>query len=149
LVLPDNIAVTAKINTLLFNVNYSTLSGDGYPDAVNNFVASRLMTITAPAAGGQTISQSGALNVTAAFDYIDIQNGSPIVFNFPGIGTVTVTPLGLSTGNVGDLGDHFYDVNASFLFTPVPEPTTMVAGALLLLPFGASTLRIVRKKRAV
>lgn len=28
----------------------------------------------------------------------------------------------------------------------VPEPTTMVAGALLLLPFGASTLRILRKK---
>ena len=33
------------------------------------------------------------------------------------------------------------------LGTPVPEPTTMVAGALLLLPFGASTLRILRKNR--
>jgi hypothetical protein len=31
---------------------------------------------------------------------------------------------------------------------PVPEPTTMVAGALLLLPFGASTLRVLRKNRA-
>jgi hypothetical protein len=30
---------------------------------------------------------------------------------------------------------------------PVPEPTTMIAGALLLLPFGASTLRFVRKSR--
>jgi hypothetical protein len=29
----------------------------------------------------------------------------------------------------------------------VPEPTTMIAGALLLLPFGASTLRILRKRR--
>jgi hypothetical protein len=29
----------------------------------------------------------------------------------------------------------------------VPEPTTMVAGALLLLPFGASTLRMLRKNR--
>jgi len=28
----------------------------------------------------------------------------------------------------------------------VPEPTTMVAGALLLLPFGLSTIRILRKK---
>ena len=28
----------------------------------------------------------------------------------------------------------------------VPEPTTMIAGALLLLPFGASTLRMLRKK---
>jgi hypothetical protein len=31
---------------------------------------------------------------------------------------------------------------------PVPEPTTMIAGALLLLPFGASTLRILRRNRA-
>jgi len=30
----------------------------------------------------------------------------------------------------------------------VPEPTTVVAGALLLLPFGASTLRLLRKNRA-
>jgi hypothetical protein len=29
----------------------------------------------------------------------------------------------------------------------VPEPTTMVAGALLLLPFGASTMRFIRKNR--
>jgi len=31
---------------------------------------------------------------------------------------------------------------------PVPEPTTMIAGALLLLPFGASTLRILRRRTA-
>ncbi len=30
----------------------------------------------------------------------------------------------------------------------VPEPTTMVAGALLLLPFGAGALRSLRKSRA-
>ncbi len=30
----------------------------------------------------------------------------------------------------------------------VPEPTTLLAGALLLLPFGASTMRIFRKNRA-
>jgi hypothetical protein len=29
----------------------------------------------------------------------------------------------------------------------VPEPSTMLAGALLLLPFGASTLRILRKRQ--
>jgi hypothetical protein len=32
-------------------------------------------------------------------------------------------------------------------FHQVPEPTTMIAGALLLLPFGASTLRILRKRQ--
>jgi hypothetical protein len=30
----------------------------------------------------------------------------------------------------------------------VPEPTTIIAGALLLLPFGASTIRFIRKNRA-
>jgi len=34
-------------------------------------------------------------------------------------------------------------------FHTVPEPTTVLAGVLLLLPFGASTLRIFRKKSAV
>jgi hypothetical protein len=29
----------------------------------------------------------------------------------------------------------------------MPEATTMIAGALLLLPFGASMLRMLRKKR--
>jgi hypothetical protein len=32
-------------------------------------------------------------------------------------------------------------------FDVVPEPTTMIAGALLLLPFGASAFRILRRNR--
>ena len=32
-------------------------------------------------------------------------------------------------------------------FHQVPEPATMIAGALLLLPFGASTLRVLRKRQ--
>jgi hypothetical protein len=31
--------------------------------------------------------------------------------------------------------------------TAVPEPTTLLAGAMLLLPFGARTLRVLRKSR--
>ena len=31
--------------------------------------------------------------------------------------------------------------------TPVPEPTTILAGALLLLPFGFSAVRMLRKSR--
>jgi len=38
-------------------------------------------------------------------------------------------------------------VGSATFFSDVPEPTTMIAGALLLLPFGASTLRILRKSR--
>jgi hypothetical protein len=37
--------------------------------------------------------------------------------------------------------------NVNIQSEPVPEPTTMIAGALLLLPFGASMLRMLRKSR--
>jgi len=50
--------------------------------------------------------------------------------------------LPLSTGD-NDYQDMLVKVNAE----PVPEATTMIAGALLLLPFGASTLRILRRNR--
>jgi hypothetical protein len=42
------------------------------------------------------------------------------------------------------------DVHGIVTLTPsaVPEPTTMIAGALLLLPFGASTLRMLRRRTA-
>jgi len=62
----------------------------------------------------------------------------------------------LSTGNT-PVGGGYYDTisTASVAGTPVtltltavPEPTTMVAGALLLLPFGASTLRVLRRRTA-
>lgn len=43
--------------------------------------------------------------------------------------------------------DKASDVNVQVFGTAVPEPTTMVAGALLLLPFGAHALRILRKSR--
>jgi hypothetical protein len=38
--------------------------------------------------------------------------------------------------------------NVSLDLVAVPEPTTMIAGALLLLPFGATTLRALRRRRS-
>ncbi len=56
-----------------------------------------------------------------------------------------------TTGGAYDSGGGWrYDIlntaNAPALTAiPVPEPTTMIAGLLLLLPFGASALRVLRK----
>lgn len=45
------------------------------------------------------------------------------------------------------LGSSDQDFNDMVLkITPVPEPTTVLAGALLLLPFGASAIRMLRRK---
>ena len=45
-------------------------------------------------------------------------------------------------------GDWHVGSLSSLTITPVPEPTTLVTGALLLLPIGVSTLRMLRKSRA-
>jgi len=49
--------------------------------------------------------------------------------------------------NVSDLDYNDFVVQVSGV-APVPEATTTIAGALLLLPLGASTLRILRRQRS-
>ncbi len=57
---------------------------------------------------------------------------------------IVITPIGTGLNTEGhSFGD------ASLTVDPVvPEPSTILGGALLLLPFGASTLRILRKRQA-
>lgn len=43
---------------------------------------------------------------------------------------------------------NYFNTVGTLTLTPVPEPTTLISGALLLLPFGASTLRILRRRVA-
>ncbi len=49
------------------------------------------------------------------------------------------------TGNTPGSANTYFQPQLGF--TPVPEPSTVVAGALLLLPFGVSTVRILRKNK--
>jgi len=39
------------------------------------------------------------------------------------------------------------DTHGMVTLTPVPEPATIISGVLMLLPFGASTLRILRRRQ--
>ena len=50
----------------------------------------------------------------------------------------------MASGLEGLRNDSIQDL----LIQSVPEPTTMIAGALLLLPFGVSTLRLLRRRTA-
>jgi hypothetical protein len=70
--------------------------------------------------------------------------------------TAAETALGLNDTTIKGDANGAFNVRALNLGDPgtvqdqlviVPEPTTVVAGALLLLPFGMSTLRILRKKQ--
>ncbi|HYG33283.1 MAG TPA: DUF4114 domain-containing protein, partial [Clostridia bacterium] len=56
--------------------------------------------------------------------------------------------LGWEDKKIGGGADRDYqDLVVSVTSLPIPEPTTVIAGALLLLPFGVSTLRVIRNNR--
>lgn len=63
--------------------------------------------------------------------------------------TYTFTAAGADTITFQDLTG--FDSNAGWIdnvrISAVPEPTTVIAGALLLLPLGASAIRFVRRNR--
>jgi hypothetical protein len=79
--------------------------------------------------GGSTFDLAAALDTTAGWYFTQTDPGEFGAFNPFAGGTLEVT----------------YDYTA----TAVPEPSTLFAGAMLLLPFGASTMRILRKKKTV
>jgi hypothetical protein len=72
--------------------------------------------------------------------------GGHYLWNLTGIwnGTDTINITGLYAGPPEPSGAFSHiDIGG----VAVPEPTTMIAGALLLLPFGMSTVRFIRKRR--
>jgi hypothetical protein len=85
-----------------------------------------------------TAGLSGAV-LTAYNSYLGVLNGALSAAN---VSANTANGYVLRSTETGAGQDLIWNV------TPVPEPTTMIAGALLLLPFGASTLRFFRRNRA-
>jgi hypothetical protein len=82
-------------------------------------------------------------------------NPSPLIFNPLGVALTLdggrwaaqsdmTLPASWSTGGSPGFPLPLF---AAGTFSAVPEASTIIAGALLLLPFGASTIRILRKKR--
>jgi hypothetical protein len=59
-----------------------------------------------------------------------------------------------SGGRYGVVALNLYNYNGTLAqdqlgLVAVPEPATLIAGALMLLPFGASTIRVLRRNRSV
>lgn len=66
---------------------------------------------------------------------------------------LSLTGFALAVGYWNDLANpdpaHGYAAQANgYVVEVVPEPTTLLAGALLLLPFGASALRLLRRNHS-
>ena len=69
-------------------------------------------------------------------------------YNSVAFGNLQVMRAYAYIGDTGGPSSGSVDINSITVGAyEVPEPTTMVAGALLLLPFGASTIRRMRKTR--
>ena len=94
-----------------------------------------------PAHGGSILTSPGSLSFTihgtgitpASFDY----NST----SAPGNGTTW--PI---AAHLGGYNNSVFVGGVPRHDTPVPEPATVLAGALLLLPLGASTIRVMRKR---
>jgi hypothetical protein len=95
-------------------------------------------------------SAANAYIVSAGWEYAlakyDGPNGGYVLFHLGGQDAILPQfPYDFWTTNHEKYAiSHFTVFNP----IPVPEPTTLIAGALLLLPFGASALRFVRRNRA-
>ncbi|HUD48240.1 MAG TPA: hypothetical protein VMR33_15515 [Candidatus Baltobacteraceae bacterium] len=69
-------------------------------------------------------------------------------YTTPGFAGATDTaPFTTILVTTGDEGLNINNlVTADGLTSPVPEPTTLISGAVMLLPFGSSAVRQIRKK---
>lgn len=108
---------------------YATGAGGILPSAANGTVNSTSAYLTT---GGTATFQLFVSGVGGG-----IQTGQTSYLLI--VNTAATTYSG-SSGGVQDGGSAYAGILA-----PVPEASTMIAGALLLLPFGASALRILRK----
>jgi hypothetical protein len=75
---------------------------------------------------------------SSAGNYLNIYSDTPLSYGF-WAGDDANSPL----VNVGGVTTS----SLTLVSSAVPEPTTIIASMLLLLPFGASMLRILRKSR--
>jgi hypothetical protein len=138
----DFVAISSAAGSLTI-----TLSDTGFGPIGN----SGLVLLSA----GGTLASGGTLNVSGQLNDTTVVSLAPITvagISYSGDGetsAVLSSPFTLQetvilTHGANDTDPSSGDVH---LRVVVPEPTTMMAGALLLLPFGASTLRILRKKQ--
>ena len=99
---------------------------------------------TSPTAPAQLQFSIGGNQIGASFTAPGVGVWSEFTATFVA-GSEPIAVLDLNTVPNGN--DFALDDISLISLTAVPEPTTMIAGVLLLLPFGASTLRILRRNR--
>jgi len=106
------------------------------------FVTSQSVGATAPP------PQNGIQNSTAASGYDSLT----LKLQLDGTGPTFAQLIdGLNSGGF-EVGLHVQSIGPnegsdSYVTAPVPEPTTVLAGLFLLLPFGITTMRFLRRRK--
>lgn len=101
--------------------------------------------------GGESVGNFSVAPSSSVINALHLWNGATLSYNGSNNKDTysTFTWAGITSLSF----DHIYPPNAGEFrildgtFSAVPEPSTVIAGALLLLPFGASTLRILRNRK--
>jgi hypothetical protein len=168
---PNNIKVTATesggIDYLTWSGNISLTSGGiATADLLLNYIVTAnrgTINMIDQAYTGSAINGFLAVDETAAIGafggtvagHSHLENGDMSDPPAEAGDLLNIVPLETVLYVTKDIGLGVTSPNGGFIsisqvaqsFHQVPEPTTMIAGALLLLPFGASTLRILRKRQ--
>jgi hypothetical protein len=120
-----------------------TLAGNASPAAVGDYTFTGTQTLSANTTYWVVAGDTGVNTYPYhwGFDYYDLGVPGPA-----SIGTTTFSPDGsgqLPYWHAPYASEKYFAMQVDV--APVPEPSTCIAGALLLLPFGASLIRKLRK----
>lgn len=151
------------------NVSYSAIGGGysgGNPDPISMATAYLYSQFRAGKVSGLTTStadEASRNDLQHAIWFLEGEDNGQTLYNQKAkdlvkyandqLGQLGIDPQANANGKFGVVVLNLYTgdlnhPNQSQLAIAVPEPSTVIAGALLLLPFGASVLRTVRKNRA-
>lgn len=147
-------AAAAIQNAAYLFYTYGQLTGTGVGGTTDQKAALQLAvwaalynTTASGAVTGTRFSVAGSSTaLTLAENYLTDLNAQSGVGNFGYNGYLLTPDPALGGINANADGKPPQEL---LIGTPVPEAPTVIAGMLLLLPFAASTYRILRRKRAV
>jgi hypothetical protein len=146
-----NVAALASLGnaTADLKLNYAVTASAGVIATIDQgYTGSGIISVAetvSPSSGGVPITSTIILPLTGVLNP-DSADNIPVV---PPSSTLYVTKdISLAVLPNGTLASDLATISqVEQSFHQVPEPTTVLAGALLLLPLGASTLRILRRNR--
>lgn len=144
----------APVKALLNNVTWTATALDSSGDYSGSL--DRQLTINLNFGASQTLSQSLEVHIVRKWlsdkQTLTIDQGAPVFFNWDANGQqynleVTALEFGPLDANVGLGTVKCGDLYGEFQLTAVPEPSTIISGALVLIPFATGAFRTLRKNK--